>query len=120
MAALARQSPGPSRFVLPVAGLIGLGLVVVGILVLDRPARWSEPAGVDLRGDGQRGGREALRNGQGDQFLAKLLLAAIALVVGVGGIWLLFTGVSSSSSCSRRTSVTGSCRGSSSRRRWCF
>ena len=32
---------------------------------------------------------------RGDQFIAKLLLAAIALFVGVGGIWLLFTGVSS-------------------------
>ena len=30
----------------------------------------------------------------GDQFFAKLLLAAIALLVGVGGIWLLFTGAS--------------------------
>jgi alpha-glucoside transport system permease protein len=40
-------------------------------------------------------GAQALRNGQGDQFIAKLLLAGIALFVGVGGIWLLFTGVSS-------------------------
>jgi alpha-glucoside transport system permease protein len=36
-----------------------------------------------------------LRNGSGDQVIAKLLLAAIALAVGVGGIWLLFLGVGS-------------------------
>jgi alpha-glucoside transport system permease protein len=40
---------------------------------------------------GNAAGANALRNGQGDQFFAKLLLAAIALLVGVGGIWLLFT-----------------------------
>ena len=54
----------------------------------------SEPARLDLRPARQRHGRRpALRNGQGDQLLAKILLALIALVVGVGGIWLLFIGV---------------------------
>ena len=43
---------------------------------------------------GNSAGAELLRNRQGDQFIAKLLLGAIALFVGVGGIWLLFTGAS--------------------------
>ena len=43
---------------------------------------------------GNSAGAELLRNGQGDQFIAKLLLGAIALFVGVGGIWLLFIGAS--------------------------
>ena len=35
----------------------------------------------------------ALRRGGGDRTLAKLLLAAIALVVGVGGTWLFYAGL---------------------------
>src|SRR6476659_6438037 len=42
---------------------------------------------------GNTSGADALRNGQGDQLVAKIILAAIALAVGVGGIWLLFLGV---------------------------
>ena len=49
----------------------------------DRPAGWAEPPGLDLRRPRQLVGRRpTLRNGQGDQVLAKLLLAAIALVGG--------------------------------------
>ena len=44
---------------------------------------------------GNTSGATDLRNGQGDQVIAKLLLAVIALGVGVGGIWLLFIGVGS-------------------------
>src|SRR5207247_798918 len=40
-------------------------------------------------------GATDLRNGSGDQLIAKILLAMIALAVGVGGIWLLFIGVAS-------------------------
>ena len=86
-------SYGSSRLVL-VGSLIGLVLAVIGVTIL-----------IDQRGGqnvlasiydalGNSAGAQALRNGQGDQFFAKLLLAAIALLVGVGGIWLLFTGAS--------------------------
>ena len=37
MAVARTESPGLSRFVLPIAGLIGLGLCVAGILVLYDP-----------------------------------------------------------------------------------
>ena len=94
MAVTARPGSAPRRDCAPIAGLIGLGLG-------RRHQRPDRPKGgqkllasiYDLLGNGA--GAEALRNGQGDQFFAKLLLAAIALLVGVGGIWLLFTAASS-------------------------
>ena len=49
--------------------------------------------------------------------IAKILLAVIALVVGVGGIWLLFLGVGGTGQpAPGRNGATGSCRGSSSAR----
>ena len=89
-----RGSYGTSRTVL-VGSLIGLLLAAIGITVLiDKQGGQKLLASIyDLLGNAA--GAEALRNGQGDQFFAKLLLAAIALLVGVGGIWLLFTAVSS-------------------------
>jgi alpha-glucoside transport system permease protein len=85
---------GSSRVVL-VGSLIGLGLAVVGVSILiDNQGGQNLLASIyDILGNSA--GAQALRNGQGDQFFAKLLLAAIALLVGVGGIWLLFTGASS-------------------------
>ena len=87
-------SYGSSRTVL-VASLVGLVLAVIGISVLiDKEGGQKLLASFyDILGN--TAGAEALRNGQGDQFFAKLLLAAIALLVGVGGIWLLFTAASS-------------------------
>ncbi len=95
MAVARNANPGLSRFVLPIAGLIGLGLCGAGILVLlDRQGGPHLLASIyDLLGNGA--GATALRDGSGDQVIAKILLAVIALAVGVGGIWLLFLGVGS-------------------------
>jgi len=95
MAVARTENPGLSRFVLPIAGLIGLGLCSAGILVLlDRQGGPHLLASIyDLLGNSA--GATDLRNGSGDQVIAKILLAAIALTVGVGGIWLLFIGVGS-------------------------
>ncbi|HEX7431154.1 MAG TPA: sugar ABC transporter permease, partial [Candidatus Limnocylindrales bacterium] len=86
---------GLSRFVLPIAGLIGLGLCVGGILVLLDPHGASNLLASIYEALGNTPGATDLRNGSGDQLIAKILLAAIALAVGVGGIWLLFIGVGS-------------------------
>ncbi len=93
MAAAQTESPGLSRFILPIAGLIALGLCVGGILVLYDPQGGPNLLASVYEALGNTSGATALRNGQGDQVIAKLLLAVIALVVGVGGIWLLFIGV---------------------------
>jgi alpha-glucoside transport system permease protein len=87
------QEPRPSRL-LPVVSLIGLAISAVGVKILLEPNGGPNllAAIYDLMGNSA--GAALLRNRQGDQFIAKLLLGAIALFVGVGGIWLLFTGAS--------------------------
>jgi alpha-glucoside transport system permease protein len=86
-------SYGSSRIVL-VGSLIGLALAVIGVTILiDKQGGQNLLASI-YDALGNTAGAQALRDGQGDQFFAKLLLATIALLVGVGGIWLLFTGAS--------------------------
>ena len=86
------EQPGPSRFILPIAGLIALGFCVGGILVLLDPQGGQNLLASIYDAIGNASGAGDLRNGQGDQVFAKLLTAVIALAVGVGGIWLLFIG----------------------------
>jgi alpha-glucoside transport system permease protein len=86
------ENPPLSRFILPILGLIALGFCAAGIVVLIDPH-----GGPNLLANiydwlGNREGATLLRNGNGDQLIAKILLAVIALAVGVGGIWLLFLG----------------------------
>jgi len=93
MTAARMDSPGASRFVLPIAGLVALGLCVWGIIVLIDPHGGANFLAAIYDALGNHDGATALRNGQGDQVFAKILLAIIAIGVGVGGIWLLFLGV---------------------------
>lgn len=86
-------SYGTPRWVL-VASLIGLVFAGLGVTVLIDPAGGQNILAWIYERMGNQAGAELLRNGLGDQFIAKLILAAIALLVGVGGIWLLFTGLS--------------------------
>jgi alpha-glucoside transport system permease protein len=90
--ASAPEAYGTPRWVL-VASLIGLVFAALGVTVLIDPHGGQNLLATVYETLGNSAGAEALRNGQGDQFIAKLVLAAIALLVGVGGIWLLFTGL---------------------------
>ena len=87
------EQPGLSRFLLPIGGLVALGLCVAGLLVLLDPHGGANLLARIYEALGNSSGAADLENGQGDQVLAKLILAVIALGVGVGGIWLLFLGV---------------------------
>ena len=94
MAAVSRtESPPPSRFVLPILGLVALGACVFGILILIDPHGGQNLLASIYDALGNHSGAQDLRNGSGDQIIAKIILAVIALAVGVGGIWLLFLGV---------------------------
>jgi alpha-glucoside transport system permease protein len=92
MAVARTEKPGPSRFILPIAGLIALGLCGAGILILLDPQGGQNFLASIYDALGNASGANDLRNGSGDQLFAKILLALIALAVGVGGIWLLFIG----------------------------
>jgi alpha-glucoside transport system permease protein len=82
------------RFAPVLAALIGIAVVAIGVVILlDRNASSNVLASIyDAIGNTQAA--EELRRGVGDQLLAKLVLAGVALVVGVGGIWMLYIGVS--------------------------
>jgi alpha-glucoside transport system permease protein len=94
MAAASRPATAPaSRFILPILGLVAVVLCVGGILVLFDPKGGPHLLASIYQAFGNDAGATALRNGQGDQVIAKILLALVALGVGVGGIWLLYLGV---------------------------
>ena len=82
------------RFAPVLAALVGIGVVAIGVVILiDRNASSNLLASIyDVIGNTQAAAD--LRAGVGDQLLAKLVLAGLALVVGVGGIWMVFIGAS--------------------------
>jgi alpha-glucoside transport system permease protein len=90
--AAATAKPRLSRFAMPVGGLIAFALCIGGIRILLDPHGAQNLLAWLYDALGNSPGATELRNGSGDQFLAKILLAIIALGVGVGGIWLLFLG----------------------------
>jgi len=87
------ENEGLPPVILAIGGLVALGLCVGGILVLLDPKGGPNLLASIYDSLGNTSGATDLRNGIGDQVIAKLILAAIALAVGVGGIWLLFIGV---------------------------
>lgn len=92
--AFAREERSTLSRLMPIGVLIGLVLTGLGVTVLLNPQ-----GGVNILAwfydqIGNPTGATLLRNDQGDQFIAKLVLGVVALFVGVGGIWLIFTGAS--------------------------
>lgn len=87
------ESYGTPRWVL-VASLVGLVLAALGVQVLIDPQGGQNILAWIYDMTGNPAGAALLRNGLGDQFIAKLILGAIALLVGVGGVWLVYTSIS--------------------------
>lgn len=83
------------RLLLPLSLFIGLAIILVGLIFLaDKNGSANLLASIyDLIGNSTRA--DELRRGIGDTTLAKIVLGIVALVVGVGGIWLLYIGASS-------------------------
>lgn len=86
------RSIGLSSLLLPVGLLVGLvGLALALVFLADRENANNLLALV-YEALGNTEGAEALRRGRGDEFIAKVLMAVVAIVVGVGGIWLVYAG----------------------------
>ena len=83
-----------ARALLILGGIVVVGiLLVLGVIILiDRQAS-SDIAAVLYELIGNPDEAQALRRGGGDRFIAKLILAGIALVLGVGVIWLFYAGM---------------------------
>ncbi|MEO6349056.1 MAG: sugar ABC transporter permease [Candidatus Limnocylindrales bacterium] len=88
------QQSSRSRWVAPIGGVVGIAMLIVGVKALADPNAGPNMLASVYDFLGNTVGATALRTGQGDQGLAKILLALVALVVGVGGIWMLYTGLS--------------------------
>jgi len=82
------------RFAPVLAALVGLAVIAIGVVILaDRNAA-TNLLGSIYQALGNTQGAADLERGVGDQVQAKLVLGLVALVVGVGGIWMLYIGVS--------------------------
>src|SRR5688572_15094412 len=84
---------GWRAFLLPAGAILALVGLAVGLwFLVDRQASANLAAVLyDLIGSSAEA--DALRAGGGNKTVAKIVLAAVALVVGVGGIWLFYAGL---------------------------
>ncbi len=87
------EGAGWRLLLMPIGVLLGAVGVVLGLMFLaDRQSAANAAAVLwDLLGNTSEA--TALRRGGGDQTLAKIISLVVAVVVGVGGIWLFFAGV---------------------------
>ncbi|MEX1296061.1 MAG: sugar ABC transporter permease [Candidatus Limnocylindrales bacterium] len=87
------QPTGWRGFLVPLGVVIGLAGLLIGIWFLIDDSASSNVAAwlYDLIGDSAEA--DALRAGSGNRNVAKIILAAVAMLVGVGGIWLFYAGL---------------------------
>ena len=89
----AEQASGWRALLLPLGALLGFIAIVAGLIFLaDQQSAANVSAWFyDLVGNSQEA--EALRRGGGDRFVAKIIVMSVALVIGVGGVWLIYAGL---------------------------
>ncbi|MFO7532241.1 MAG: sugar ABC transporter permease, partial [Candidatus Limnocylindrales bacterium] len=87
------ERTGWRGFLVPMGVIVGLAGLIIGIWFLLNDQASANVAAFlyELMGDSAEA--DALRAGSGNRTAAKLILAAVALAVGVGGIWLFFAGL---------------------------
>ncbi|CAN5578435.1 sugar ABC transporter permease [soil metagenome] len=92
-AAVEEQPVGWRGFLMPVGAVLALVGLAVGLwFLIDRQAPLNAAAVLyDIIGNPAEA--NALRAGSGNRTVAKLILAAVAMAVGVGGIWLFYAGL---------------------------
>jgi alpha-glucoside transport system permease protein len=88
-----RQGYGWHGLLLPLGAVAGIAAVVLGLIFLaDQQGAANVAAWLyELIGNPQEAA--LLRAGTGDRFVAKIIIMVVALAVGVGGIWLIYTGL---------------------------
>ncbi|MEA2623866.1 MAG: alpha-glucoside transport system permease protein [Chloroflexota bacterium] len=92
----ARGLPATSvarRALLPLGALAGLAAIVAGLVFLADKNGAGNLAAVFYDLLGNPNGAAALRAGAGDRFVAKLIMAAVAILVGTVGVWFLYATV---------------------------
>ncbi len=88
------QEVGLGRFLVPLGAVLGIAIVIVGVKLLADPRAGQNMLASIYEFLGNNEGAAQLRQNQGDVFVSKVLLAIVALAVGVGGIWMIYTGAS--------------------------
>jgi alpha-glucoside transport system permease protein len=83
---------GLSGLLLPVGLLVGLVGLALALIFLSDRENASNLLAMIYEALGNPEGAEELRRGRGDQFVAKVMMAVVAIIVGVGGIWLVYGG----------------------------
>jgi alpha-glucoside transport system permease protein len=90
----AEKGPSVRRLLLPIGGILGLVIVAIGLAFLADKNGAQNLLGSLFDLIGNPTAAAGVRNGTSDQVLAKLVLGVVALLAGVGGIWLLYAGLS--------------------------
>ena len=87
------ERTGWRGFLVPFGVILGLAGLLIGLwFLIDDQASANVAAWLyDLIGDTAEA--DALRAGSGNRNVAKVILAAVAMFVGVGGIWLFYAGL---------------------------
>ncbi len=88
-----REAEGGWRLlVMPLGVLLGAVGIVLGLIFLADRQEAANAAAIFWDLVGNTSEATALRRGGGDQTLAKLISLVVAVIVGVGGIWLFYAG----------------------------
>lgn len=78
---------------MPIGVLLGAVGVILGLMFLADKTASPNFVAIFWELVGNTGEAQALRAGGGDQTLAKMLSLVVAVVVGVGGVWLFYAGM---------------------------
>jgi alpha-glucoside transport system permease protein len=87
------SGPALGRFLWPAATLVAAGLILLALGFLRDPDGPTRLMTSIYDAVGAHGAADALRARGLDTFTAKMMIAAVALGVGVGGVWLLYLGM---------------------------
>jgi len=91
--ATAEEPTGWRGFLMPLGAVLALAGLTLGLwFLIDRQAS-SETAATIYQILGNPSEADAIRAGGGNRVFPKLLLAGVALAIGVGGVWLFYAGL---------------------------